>query len=240
MLTINFEPPIKTRFVWLRAQYALDLRWVRLWLLSAGYIRNQEFYIPVYLKLDIHRERVCLCFSARDIYIRVFTDLRHLMIDIQQVRTWILFLLEIYCIFSPFHFIVIRRVENTVKDVIMENYNDVSRCSSGINLQLFHSISFYLFVLCKRYTDMFTILEIMDFIVLFVHGDVVWLFSKRLIFSFISTIIDLEGIVLFSTKIYYENVICDIVKCFPLIDYHFLGTCISIRNSMFMYIDLYW
>ena len=74
---------------------------------------------------------------------------------------------------SPFHFIVIRRVENTVKDVIMENYNDVSSCSSGINFQLFYSISFYLFVLCKRYTDMFTILEIMDFIVLFVHGDVI-------------------------------------------------------------------
>ena len=104
MFTINFEPPIKTRFVWLRAQYALDLRWVRLWLLSAGYIRNQEFYIPVYLKLDIHRVRLSLCFSARDIYIRVFTDLRHLMIDIQQVRTWILFLLEIYCIFFSFSF----------------------------------------------------------------------------------------------------------------------------------------
>ena len=59
-----------------------------------------------------------------------------------------------------------------MKDVIMENYNDVSRCSSGINFQLFHSISFYLFVLCKRYTDMFTILEIMDFRVLFVPGDV--------------------------------------------------------------------
>ena len=63
-------------------------------------------------------------------------------------------------------------VENTVKDVIMENYNDVSRCSSGINFQLSYSISFYLFVLCERYTDMFTILEIMDFRVLFVPGDV--------------------------------------------------------------------
>ena len=59
-----------------------------------------------------------------------------------------------------------------MKDVIMENYNDVSSCSSGINFQLFYSISFYLFVLCKRYTDMFTILEIMDFRVLFVPGDV--------------------------------------------------------------------